>query len=155
MKTFAQQFPGFTLRGVKTFRGMEGHGFNLTLLKDGKPLAFVMDEGCGGCCRYEWASPEAETVLKALVEVKRAEIPADQESYGMNDRKLFSMDILIEDMLNAYLDERNLFRSLKKKTIFETGGKTLQISKPFGPEVKAYLTKKYPTDLVILNEVLA
>jgi hypothetical protein len=154
MKTFAQQFPGFALKGVKTFRGMEGEGFNAKILKDGQLLCLAMNAGNGGQSRYEWHSDAARKSLEDLVEEKRAEIPADQVTEGFNDRKLFNMDILIEEMLCAFLEEKSLLRVLKKKTIFETGGKMLQIPKPYGPEVKAFLQKKYPTDLVILNETM-
>lgn len=155
MKTFAQQFPGFLLKGVKTFRGMEGEGFNAKILKEGRLLCLAMNAGNGGQSRYEWESDAARKIMEDLVEVKRSEIPADQMTEGFNDRTLFNMDILVEEMLGAFLEEKSLRRVLKRKTVFETGGKLLQIQKPFGPEIKTYLQKKYPTDLVILNEVLA
>lgn len=44
----------YTIKGLKTFRGMEGYGFNATLLRDGKPVAFVMDDANGGPYSYEW-----------------------------------------------------------------------------------------------------
>ncbi len=42
------------VRNVKTFRGMDGLGFNASLYIDGSKVAFVMDEGCGGSMRFEW-----------------------------------------------------------------------------------------------------
>ena len=42
----------YTIKGVKTFRGREGQGFNATLCRDGKPVAHVDDAACGGC--YNW-----------------------------------------------------------------------------------------------------
>lgn len=44
----------YSLKSVKSFRGMEGLGFNATLLKNGKPVAFVMDEAVGADYCYEW-----------------------------------------------------------------------------------------------------
>ena len=38
----------YTVKGVKSFRGMEGYGFNATLYNGSKRIAFVIDEGRGG-----------------------------------------------------------------------------------------------------------
>lgn len=44
----------FGLRDFKTFRGMEGYGFNATLTLKNKPVAFLIDEGNGGELRIDW-----------------------------------------------------------------------------------------------------
>jgi len=44
----------FDIKGFKTFRGMEGGGFNATLTLNKKDVAFLMDEGNGGELRIEW-----------------------------------------------------------------------------------------------------
>lgn len=41
------------LKNVKTFRGMEGYGLNATVYVNGIKCCFVIDEGNGGCFRYE------------------------------------------------------------------------------------------------------
>ena len=56
---------GYEVRKVKSFRGMEGFGFNAELVRDGKPVALVIDEGNGGCYMFEWYDRSA-----ALVPVK-------------------------------------------------------------------------------------
>jgi len=44
----------FSLKGFKTFRGMEGQGFNATLMLNKKEVAFVADDATGGEPRIEW-----------------------------------------------------------------------------------------------------
>lgn len=42
------------VKNVKSFVGMEGHGFNCSLYIDGKKVAFVIDEANGGEFHYQW-----------------------------------------------------------------------------------------------------
>ena len=42
----------YSVAKVKSFRGTDGYGFNADLMKDGRKIAFVIDEGCGGCLHY-------------------------------------------------------------------------------------------------------
>ena len=44
----------WTVDNVKTFRGRDGHGFNARLLRDGVPVAYVIDAADGGPFRFEW-----------------------------------------------------------------------------------------------------
>lgn len=157
MKTFSERFPGFELKGLKWFRGMEGDGFNVTVLKDGKKLAFVMDDARGGEYDYEFVSEAAEKELKAIVEAKRLEIPAAKMFHGTPDRDLFSMDSMICDMCSAFDFEKKMRRATKTKTVFLTPdlseGEARVINRPYDPTVGEGLRKKYP-GVVILNEVL-
>jgi hypothetical protein len=45
---------GYSVAKLKTFIGMEGHGFNVDLLLDGKKVAFVRDDADGGPLAFEW-----------------------------------------------------------------------------------------------------
>lgn len=44
----------YSVTKIKTFTGMEGPGYNATLLRDGKIVALVIDDASGGPVRYEW-----------------------------------------------------------------------------------------------------
>ena len=46
--------PTYTLTSIKTFRGTDGYGLNANLCCDGVKVAYVIDEGNGGCVNYEW-----------------------------------------------------------------------------------------------------
>ena len=52
----------YTIKGLKSFRGNEGHGFNATLYRDGKKVCFVMDSAQGGEMDFEWCDRKAPFV---------------------------------------------------------------------------------------------
>lgn len=59
--------PTYAVKGIKTFVGMEGHGYNATLYRDGKPVAFVIDDASGGPLQVEWkdcSAPRAEVTTR-------------------------------------------------------------------------------------------
>lgn len=43
-----------SIKGLKTFRGMDGIGVNANLYYKSKKVAFILDEGCGGCLDIKW-----------------------------------------------------------------------------------------------------
>lgn len=45
----------YTVRGVKTFKGRDGTGYNCTLLRDGNPVAVVLEGANGGEVRFHWS----------------------------------------------------------------------------------------------------
>lgn len=47
----------YSLTKIKTFIGMEGHGLNAVILKNGKPICFVMDDASGGEVRFDFTNP--------------------------------------------------------------------------------------------------
>lgn len=57
----------YSLAKVKTFEGVEGMGFNCTVLSEGKPVAKVTDDAWGGECRWDWINKSAEAPFKEMV----------------------------------------------------------------------------------------
>ena len=47
----------YTISKIKTFIGRDGYGLNATICRDGKPICFVLDEGCGGEMRHDFKNP--------------------------------------------------------------------------------------------------
>lgn len=62
----------YTVKGIKTFVGMEGHGYNASLYRDGKLVAFVIDDASGGSLQIEW-----KDVSEGLVEVETKDYKGD------------------------------------------------------------------------------
>lgn len=58
----ASGHPTYTVKGIKTFVGMEGHGYNASLYRDGKLVAFVIDDASGGPLQVEWKDHAAGKV---------------------------------------------------------------------------------------------
>lgn len=158
MKLFKDVYPGFSIKGFKSFRGNEGLGFNATLLKDGRKICFVYDEASGGPLHWEDLSDADEKMLNELVEVKRKEIPDKKDDTGFNEHTAFDLDWMMNDMISAWEFEQKMRRLTKKKTVFVTPdcgeGEARTLSGPYDDKAKAYIAKKYP-GAVILNEVLA
>ena len=57
----------YSISKVKTFEGVEGMGFNCTVLCDGKPVAKVTDDAWGGECRWDWTDRTAEAPFKKMI----------------------------------------------------------------------------------------
>lgn len=57
----------YTVKGIKIFVGNEGQGFNATLYRDGRAVAFVYDDASGGDVVFEWKD-QADGLIEAQVE---------------------------------------------------------------------------------------
>jgi len=55
----------YSIKGLKRFVGMEGEGgFNVTLCRNGSPVAFVVNDDCGGDYLWKWKDDTEEVVLR-------------------------------------------------------------------------------------------
>lgn len=157
MKLFKDLYPGWTIKGLKFFRGMEGDGFNATLYKDGKKVVFVIDEGNGGCFNYEDLDPNWGKTLDELVEAVRTTIPDKTDDSGFNERKSFDRDWLVGDMTSKWEFEQKMRRAVKSKLTFvapgDEDGTFRTLNAPYDERTKAHVLKKFP-GATILNEVL-
>ena len=116
----------FSIKGYKTFRGMEGVGYNATLMLRGKPVALAMDDAHGGELRIEWvvgywkvpkdivaflAGPEAVKIA-----VEREE--AFRKQYGFGDDKplptAWEPADLIEYLIEKHEDAQTVKKLAKK-----------------------------------------
>ena len=130
----------FSIKSFKEFRGREGHGFNFTLLGDGKEVAKVDNSGNGGCNRYYWSNKAAEAEFMTLAKVKH---PNDIEPH----------DILISDLLTDFEMLRVLKKDIKKGILFTLpehteGQYTIACGK-----TETDILAKYP-NATILNGIL-
>ena len=135
----------YSIKGLKTFQGMEGGGFNVTLCKDGKPIAFVINEGCGGCCLWRWLDRAAEAPFKAYV---KKELPG--EDFEVED-------LYISRLIDAVEGEKQIRRWCKKKVVFrlktDKADTYRTLTAPYSAEAAAFLRKKHGEALEeILNE---
>lgn len=121
--------PTYTLRGVKTFRGMDGQGLNATLCRDEKAICDVIDEGSGGMILFRWfdqkAGESAEaTLFEAFIEQERAKIPADKvhmyEPLVM-ERKMFDGEAWINKTADAMANAKRMKRFFKTYTCYQVG----------------------------------
>jgi hypothetical protein len=147
MKTIVSPY---ALAGVKSFRGMEGYGLNATLTRDGQKVAFILDEGNGGCVRFDFRNPgqSPKTIVdRAVAEQQEADFAgycrewyrdcgleqhdreeSDRMNAGQENPTPFipSASYMMEMWVARHADQietkRRLDRLAKKKTLFRLVG---------------------------------
>jgi hypothetical protein len=157
-------------RGVKSFLGTEGHGFNATLYINSRKAATVIDSADGGMYHWHWLDKEAEGTFADYVASLPEEthyyepVRASGEKPEPNAANSFTfkpdadsvMSGLVDDAINA----RRLARLMKSNTLFRLKSETYKDGEwrkltggAFCPAAKEWLVKKYGDDLgEILNE---
>lgn len=138
--------PTYTVRKTKVFRGREGNGFNAELLKDGKPVAFVMNDASGGPTDFDWydnrmprsAAEVVNPPVRPTVEVTNPDngvtyrvspeeaalldhvkdmfYPPDP-SFGNTPLRM-GMDGFLEELVFSQKEQQALERACKNKTSF-------------------------------------
>lgn len=144
---------GFEVKGVKSFTGMEGYGFNANLYHNGKKVASVIDNGNGGTFLYRWerkgaAEQRANVARRCLKDVIRdlPEIP-----FGFRDGS-FTPDM--DYVMSCLVEYKEQSLQCKRETLFIDDGTTYTIRAKYDARMKDHLTTKYP-GCTILNEVFA
>jgi len=162
----------FTIKGLKTFTGMEGYGFNASLYYKGKKIAFVIDSAQGGCYDYQWADYDAQRVdintrtwegkprtykgtpyEKVLTEYSASLPPEQVEGMTLHPDN----DTVVNDLVAEVEENREFKRKCKKKTLILTTdcseNSYIEFKYPYGAGIKAHIEKKYGDKLVeIINE---
>lgn len=143
-KRFAQKFPGYEVKGLKWFRGMEGEGYNATIYKGGKKLGMVIDEGCGGAPHFEMPRAVVEAII---VDAKAYDVANGEQPDEM------SIETFIGDMICARDIEARLQRAAKKYLVFmlpgDDQGTFRTINRPFSVEMAEKIRAKHPEALVL------
>lgn len=135
--------PRLSLRGIKTFKGMDGIGLNVNIYFDGQKVAEGLDEGCGGGMFFQWLDHTKEAVVNAFI--ASLNIPADVVKYdGVPE---FEMEYDLEQIVNTMVDgietEKKLRKICKTKTLLRlTDGNFLTYNIAFSPRVKELLAAK-------------
>ena len=157
----------YKVKNVKTFMGTEGHGFNASLYRDGKKVAFIIDSAQGGCYDFQWTdwkepkvniinhkgkpytflgTPE-EKILYKLVE-KLPKTKSEIFPDGMKE----TIDGFVAKIIDDFELKQKLKRACKKSYLFqigkEIGGneyrtikKTSQLTKE---TLISFIKKEYP-----------
>lgn len=155
-----KQLPLLTLKGVKTFAGMEGQGLNATLYYKGARVARIFDEGSGGEMRFYWGlsvrgerpgAPQDWMERDVRAYIVAANIPPTPYDFGGGNAGSFPYDL--PSFVNEWVDQKALERKLanwKKKMVVFTipGGKEGEynmVAHRGNPEsTKVAILKGYP-----------
>lgn len=159
----------YTVKNVKTFMGTEGHGFNASLYRDEKKVAFVIDSANGGCYNFQWedwklpkvdihittslgkphtfkGTPE-EKILYELIET----LPKEKSECFPEGLKA-DMDTFVAKLVDNFEFEQKMKRLCRKNYLFQIGEeigsgeyqtfkKQPNITREW---VEAYIKKTYP-----------
>ena|SRR5690242_14376724 len=122
------------IRNVKhaKFASQETDCFEATVLIDGKVEGRVSNEGHGGCNFYH---PHD---LGFKLDEYAKTLPPCQTQYGPLE---MSSDLLIGELFNKWLLEKDLKKTLKSKILFLRDGKLLQVKKIVGEQVEVAVEK--------------
>ncbi len=119
----------YGLRGFKEMEGRDGMAYSLTLLRDGKPVARVRNDGNGG--ETWWENPKG----RLLRQNEESEVEADAVTWfvGSDEEKTWThldgrlprgcRDILVEELIRRE-DERKWFMKETrggKRVLFQIG----------------------------------
>ena len=151
--------PEYEVKNVKTFRGREGQGFNCSLYRDKKRVAFVIDNGCGDEYKFEWLDSKAPKVevesnrYNVTEPVKCKCTPEEAmllkhikgktiEHYGM------TMEHNTDTYVEGLVEDFELKKKCKKKTIFIlTNGEMYESNTPFSEVVRVRIKRQYGDEL--------
>lgn len=138
----------YALTRIKTFLGNEGHGLNAVITRDGKPVAFVLDDAWGGEVQYDFTNPlqnpksykashanadKEERLFEDFVLAWIADRPEDQadldkhiktvRSYspGLIEHKArarYAADRWVAMIVDAHQEQKRMKRLCAKKVLF-------------------------------------
>jgi hypothetical protein len=125
---------------------MEGHGFNATLLRDGKAVCEVIDDAHGGPYMFRWLDRDARATVHTLnYQDEPHQYPGTVEEAAfaahcmalpsttyMGREMRQSPETVVSKLIDAFELEKRLKRALKTKVIFIDGGREYSIA----PKVK-------------------
>jgi hypothetical protein len=103
---------GYNIKGLKTFKGMEGMGgFNLTLYRGKTKVAFIYNEDHGGPNGYDMVNKEEWEHLKALCD----KMPVDIHTFADEDITITcDPDIFVGYIINIEEDRQYWKRQCAK-----------------------------------------
>lgn len=105
----------YSVKAVRTFTSTEGAGFNATLCRDGKAVAEVIDDGCGGCVLFRWKDRAEEKVLDDHVKT----LPSyEYPDIGPGVKLEATPDLFIGNLIDLYKFEKSLRNRCRSAIIF-------------------------------------
>lgn len=91
------KYKDFSLKNVKTFEGMEGEGFNATLLYNNKEIGLIINEGSGGGTFIRASSENTKVIKEFLTTEEATKLAID---WNDKDSKLFNIKFPVPNSLS-------------------------------------------------------
>ena len=133
---------GYEVKGVKSFRGMEWNGFNATLYRNGKKVAFCLDSGDGGEVNFDWVDWDKRKDWKTPESEAFDKFAKAQGKYNCQGYEgSHNAQTVIGELVGEY-EERKRFKSmLNRKILMKKGKEIVSINKKFDPVQLPRLTE--------------
>ena len=145
----------YTIANLKTWQGNEGEAFQCSLIKDGKKIGTVTDDGWGGCYQYRMSQVEEEAFSAFAKSQPSIPLFGDMAEFAGDSIEMDS-DILMDELVSQYQQDKQFKRLCKTKTVFFKDGNEdvyYTVGVTFSPSVKEALIKKHPdSTLDFVNE---
>ena len=150
---------GYEVKGVKSFLGREGYGFNATMYRNGKRIAFVVDSADGGDYDWDWVDRKEEIILQTNVDtLPKVAIGCRKWQFGAGgDDLTIDIDWFISGLVEKFENDKAFRTKCKSKTLFilhsHQEGQYMIDPSPYTAGVKTKIESEYGADLKeIVNE---
>ena len=163
----------YAVKSVKTFHGHDGHGWECKLYRDGKFVAWVIEDGWGGEIKFHWndhdtprvdcqkrnyddsfitykATPEQAKLEDHVLEQPQTDSPFVERTREM--MMYINADIFVDDLVSTALYTRDVKRLLSKKLSFAKADGKINYYNTDTPQTRDLIAKNDP-DAVILNDM--
>lgn len=157
-----EDFGQYEVKGVKSFVGNEGYGFNCSLYRNGKKIGFCIDDaGGGGMESVQWDRKIDWKEEQKLLDKHVKGLPKVQSSFGDGTMELtIDEGWFVTELVTKWEKEKELKkfrRQCTTKTLFSTKeqnkGEYYVLKQAYGERIKTHLETKYGKDVEIFNEV--
>ncbi len=153
--------PKIEIKSLKTCQGREGTAYSCTVYVDGKKVANARQDGNGGMLWIDWSisnEPGYNNPVKERLQIYCNAQPDRVHSAGAHTFSTkIDIETLIEDAVDALIQERQLRKWCKAKVVFRLvstpEGEYLSYKGEYNARTRAQLELSYGKDLVeIVNE---
>lgn len=133
----------FTLKGLRSWTGADGIGYQASLYADGLRTAHFTDDGNGGSMRWKIFNQPGMDAFRALAHTSYPTL-SETDAVDMLAARMSDMEAL----------RAKYRRMTAKETVFYRPatpmGEYLTVKRPLDDKVRAFILRKYP-DAVIIN----
>ena len=159
----------YTVKGVKTFHGHDGHGYEASIYNPfGKRVALVVEDGWGGELQFHWKDcdkPAVDVIAYDLLDQKKTSYKGTPEEaklaafcatlpkWRCNGQMIHTDPAIhIDALVTDFLMLKDMRRILKKFAVSDGGKIYTWGCPPSHPTIRDIVRKKYP-DAIVLNDL--
>lgn len=145
----------YWLSDVATFPGTRGHGFSATLIRDGRKVAHVLDEGNAGPLVWTFLGKEGNGEANAL-DAYAEGLPMEADEFDSFDdwcRDAFAIRLFEDHRLMGRLQALSEKRMVLLVPHIQRGLVPVVLPFAYDASVRALVTVRYGHGTVILNEL--